>query len=78
MARTVGDVEVLGVGVREFTIEMWDTVLFSISIVVTMLVIDPGLTLLALLPVPVAMLLAHASVDGSPNAHSRSASSMPS
>ena len=48
MARTVGDVEVLGVGVREFTIEMWDTVLFSISIVVTMLVIDPGLTLLAL------------------------------
>ena len=29
MARIVGDVEVLGVGVREFTIETWDTVLFS-------------------------------------------------
>jgi ABC-type multidrug transport system fused ATPase/permease subunit len=61
MARTVGDVEVLGVGVREFTIEMWDTVLFSISLVVTMLVLDPGLTVVALLPVPLAMLLARAS-----------------
>jgi ABC-type multidrug transport system fused ATPase/permease subunit len=61
MARTVGDVEVLGVGVREFTIEMWDTVLFSISILVTMLLLDPGLTVLALLPVPLAMLLARAS-----------------
>src|SRR4051794_13522449 len=52
MARTVGDVEVLRVGVREFTIEMWDTVLFSISILVTMLFLDPDLTVLALLPVP--------------------------
>ena len=48
MARIVGDVEVLGVGVREFTIEIWDTVLFSLSFVVAMLVFDPGLTLLAL------------------------------
>src|SRR5207253_3915710 len=48
MARIVGDVEVLGVGVREFTIETWDTVLFSLSFVVALLVIDPGLTLLAL------------------------------
>ena len=61
MARTVGDVEVLGVGVREFTIEMWDTVLFSLSILATMVFLDPGLTLLALLPVPLAMLLARAS-----------------
>ena len=61
MARTVGDVEVLGVGVREFTIEMWDTVLFSISILVTMFLLDPGLTVLALLPVPIAMLVARAS-----------------
>jgi ABC-type multidrug transport system fused ATPase/permease subunit len=61
MAHTVGDVEVLGVGVREFTIELWDTVLFSISILVTMLLLDPGLTILALLPVPLAMLLARAS-----------------
>lgn len=61
MARTVGDVEVLGIGVREFTIEMWDTVLFSMSILFTMLLLDPGLTVLALLPVPIAMLLARAS-----------------
>jgi ATP-binding cassette subfamily B multidrug efflux pump len=60
MARTVGDVEVLGVGVREFTIEIWDTVLFCISFVVAMLFIDPPLTALALLPVPVALLVAHA------------------
>jgi ABC-type multidrug transport system fused ATPase/permease subunit len=61
MARIVGDVEVLGVGVREFTIETWDTVLFSLSFVVAMLIFDPGLTLLALLPVPFAMVLAHAT-----------------
>jgi ATP-binding cassette, subfamily B, multidrug efflux pump len=61
MARIVGDVEVLGVGVREFTIETWDTVLFSLSFAVAMLVFDPALTLLALLPVPLAMILAHAT-----------------
>lgn len=59
MARTVGDVEVLGVGVREFTIEIWDTVLFCISVVVAMLWFDPLLTILALVPVPVALLVAH-------------------
>ena len=61
MGRIVGDVEVLGVGVREFTIETWDTLLFSFSFIVAMLVIDARLTLLSLLPVPVAMLLAHAT-----------------
>src|SRR6185436_16917473 len=61
MARIVGDVEVLGVGVREFTIEIWDTLLFSLSLVVAMLVFNPTLTLLALLPVPFAMILAHAT-----------------
>src|SRR5688572_24498592 len=61
MARIVGDVEVLGIGVREFTIETWDTVLFSLSFLVAMFVMDPGLSLLALAPVPVAMLIAHAS-----------------
>ena len=58
MARIVGDVEVLGVGIREFSIETWDTVLFSISYIVTMFIYDPGLSLLALLPTPFAMLLA--------------------
>ena len=61
MARIVGDVEVLGVGVRESTIEIWDTVLFSLSFVVAMLVFDPRLTLLALIPTPLAMILAHAT-----------------
>lgn len=61
LARIVGDVEVLGVGVREFTIETWDTVLFSCSFVVAMFIIDARLSLLALAPVPVAMLIAHAS-----------------
>ena len=61
MARIVGDVEVLGVGVREFTIEIWDTLLFSASFIVAMLVIDARLTVLCLLPVPLAMLLAHAT-----------------
>jgi len=44
--------------VREFTIEIWDTLLFSASFVVAMLVIDARLTVLSLLPVPLAMLLA--------------------
>jgi ATP-binding cassette, subfamily B, multidrug efflux pump len=61
MARIIGDVEVLGVGLREFTIETWDTVLFSLSLMVAMLVYDLKLTVLALLPVPVAMLLAKAT-----------------
>jgi ATP-binding cassette, subfamily B, multidrug efflux pump len=61
MARVIGDVEVLGVGVREFTIETWDTILFSLSLVAAMLVYDLNLTVLALLPVPMAMLLAKAT-----------------
>jgi len=61
MARIIGDVEVMGVGVREFTIETWDTILLSLSLMVTILVFDPDLTILALLPVPAAMLLAKAA-----------------
>ena len=61
MARIIGDVEVFGRGVRELTTETWDTVLFSISLIVAMLFYDAGLTLLVLLPVPLGMLLARAS-----------------
>src|SRR5918998_3251140 len=61
LARIIGDVEVLGVGVREFTIEMWDTVLFSISLIVAMLLLDAPLTMLVLLPVPLALLLSYAT-----------------
>lgn len=61
MARVVGDVEVLGVGVREVIIETWDTLLFLLSFLVAMLMLDVPLTLWALLPVPFAMALARAS-----------------
>src|SRR5919106_2570771 len=50
MARIISDVEVLGVGLREFTIETWDTILFSLSFVVAMFVIDPQLSAVALAP----------------------------
>ena len=61
MARAIGDVDVLGVGIREFTIETWDTILFSISLIVAMLLYDPGLTALVLLPVPLALGLGYAT-----------------
>jgi len=60
MARIVGDVEVLGTGVGEVIVETWDTLLFSVSLIVAMLVYDPTLALLALLPVPVALALSKA------------------
>lgn len=58
MARVIGDVEVLGTGVGEVIVETWDTLLFSVSLVVAMLVYDPALGLLAVAPVPVALVLA--------------------
>jgi len=58
MARIIGDVEVMGRGISEITTETWDTLLFSFSLIVGMLAYDPGLTLLTLLPAPLAMLLA--------------------
>lgn len=58
MARIVGDVEVLGVGIRELTTETWDTVLFSLSLVTAMCVIDIRLAAWSLLPVPAAVLVA--------------------
>jgi ATP-binding cassette subfamily B multidrug efflux pump len=61
MARVIGDVQVLGTGIGEFTVEMWDTVLFSLSLIVAMLVYDPGLTLLVLLPTPLALLVGYAT-----------------
>ncbi|MGE5376474.1 MAG: ABC transporter ATP-binding protein [Bacteroidota bacterium] len=60
MSRIVGDVEVLSVGIREFIIETWDTLLFSLSLVVAMFYYAPRLSVLALLPTPIAMLLAQA------------------
>ncbi len=60
MARVVGDVEVLGTGVGEVIVETWDTLLFSVSLIVVMLIYDPTLAVLALLPVPVALALSKA------------------
>ena len=37
MVRISGDVEVLGVGVREFSIESFDTMLFSTSLITAMM-----------------------------------------
>lgn len=59
MSRIVGDVDVLGGGIREFIVETWDTLLFSLSLAVAMFVYDARLSALALLPTPFAMLLAH-------------------
>jgi ATP-binding cassette, subfamily B, multidrug efflux pump len=61
MARVIGDVQQLGTGVNELIVETWDTLLFSVSIVVTMFVYAPGLAAAALAPVPVALVLAKAS-----------------
>lgn len=58
MARVVGDVEVLGLGVGEVIVETWDTLLFSVSLMVTMFIYAPGLAVVALVPVPVALLIA--------------------
>lgn len=55
MARVIGDVDVLGTGVGEVIVETWDTLLFSASLVVTMFILSPGLALVALAPVPVAL-----------------------
>jgi len=61
MARIVGDVEVLSLGLRRFIIETWDTILFTLSFIVAMLVYDAGLTLIVLSTTPPAMLVAYAS-----------------
>src|SRR5215210_2868941 len=60
MGRVVGDVEVLGRGVGEVIVETWDTLLFSLALGVAMLFYDPTLGLLALAPVPAALVLAKA------------------
>lgn len=58
MARVVGDVEVLGLGVGEVIVETWDTLLFSVSLIVAMFAYDPGLAFVALAPVPAALFVA--------------------
>jgi ATP-binding cassette subfamily B multidrug efflux pump len=61
MARIIGDVDVLGLGVGEVITETWDTLLFSASVVVTMFLYAPGLAAISLAPVPIALALAKVS-----------------
>lgn len=61
MSRIIGDVEVLVRGVHELNTETWDTVLFSLALITGMVVYDPFMTLLAMLPVPFGMILAKAT-----------------
>ena len=59
MARIIGDTRVFGSGFNESTTELLDTWLFSFSLIAAMLSYAPRLTLLSLLPVPVALWLAY-------------------
>ncbi|HMA33944.1 MAG TPA: ABC transporter ATP-binding protein, partial [Chloroflexia bacterium] len=61
MARVIGDVQVLGTAIGELTVETWDTLLFSLSLIVAMAVYDAGLTGLVLLPTPLALGLGYAT-----------------
>jgi ATP-binding cassette subfamily B multidrug efflux pump len=61
MARIVADVEVIRLAVGEVIVETWDTLLFSFSLVVAMLVYDPTMGLAAVAPVPIALVLAKAA-----------------
>ncbi len=61
MSRVIGDAEVLATGVGEVMVETWDTLLFSLSLILTMLLYDPTLAAAALVPVPLALALAKAS-----------------
>jgi ABC-type multidrug transport system fused ATPase/permease subunit len=61
MARIIGDVEVLGTGLGEIIVETWDTLLFSASLVFVMCLYDLRLAAVALVPVPIALMLAKAS-----------------
>jgi ATP-binding cassette subfamily B multidrug efflux pump len=61
MARIVADVEVIRLAVGEVIVETWDTLLFSFSLVVAMLLYDPTMGLAAVAPVPIALVLATAA-----------------
>jgi ATP-binding cassette, subfamily B, multidrug efflux pump len=61
MARIVADIEVIRLAVGEVIVETWDTLLFSFSLVVAMLVYDPTMGVAAVAPVPIALVLAKAA-----------------
>jgi len=61
MARIMADSQVFGTGFNESTTELLDTWLFSFSLITAMVSYDPLLTLLVMIPVPVALLLSYFS-----------------
>ena len=61
MARIVADIEVVRLAVGEVVVETWDTLLFSLSLVVAMLLYDPTMGVAAVAPVPIALVLAKAA-----------------
>ncbi len=58
MSRTVGDVDQVGQSVQTTITEMWDTALLMASYLVACFIYDPTITLLAVIPVPLTILLA--------------------
>ena len=61
MARIVGDAEVIRRGTDQLTVEVWDTFLMLFSLAVALFVFDWKLSAIALLPLPLAVVLAHAT-----------------
>jgi ATP-binding cassette subfamily B protein len=59
MARIVGDAEVIRRGADQLTVGLWDTFLMLFSLAVALFVFDWQLTTIALLPLPLAVVLAH-------------------
>jgi ATP-binding cassette subfamily B multidrug efflux pump len=58
MARVIGDVDVVGRAIRLLVVDLWDTLVFSLSMIITMAVYDSSLTLMVLAPAPIALLIA--------------------
>src|SRR6266542_3075419 len=59
MARIVGDAEVIRRGTDQLTVEVWDTFLMCFSLAAALFVYDWQLSATALLPLPLAVVLAH-------------------
>ncbi len=58
MSRMTGDVDVVGASVKSTLTEVWDTVLLMLSYFIVCMTYSPRLTLLASLPIPVALFIA--------------------
>ncbi|HEX6656234.1 MAG TPA: ABC transporter ATP-binding protein, partial [Candidatus Limnocylindria bacterium] len=59
MARIIGDAEVIRRGTDQLTVEVWDTFLMLFSLAAALFVYDWQLSAIALLPLPLAVVLAH-------------------